>query len=168
VKTLTDKGRTAAEGSHELQLVRTTKKLIVQCDGSCKPENPGGWACWGFSVQTPQGKELEFDSGCVGFGAEMTSNVAEYHALIEALKWVRRHAAHDEVEVQTDSQLVVAQVNGVRACHAPNLQPLRDAAQRLLQLTKVTLVWVPRHKTTLADAHAKVAFQRTLAEKKAA
>jgi ribonuclease HI len=65
--------------------------LLINCDGLCEPRNPGGWACWAFVVHKAIDDEfIHDDRGCIGAGDGMTNNLAEYTAVLEALRWVAR------------------------------------------------------------------------------
>lgn len=132
------------------------RQILVFCDGSCEPCNPGGYATWGW-VAFQGGKEISHGSGCIGHGAGMSNNVAEYAAMLEVL----RRAAEKgiSVSIHTDSQLVVNQVNGKWAVRAPHLQPLRSEASTLLRSTDSTLTWVPREENMRADALSKQAYR---------
>ena len=83
--------------------------MIIYADGCCEPSNPGGYACWGW-VAAEGGQEIASGSGCIGHGPSMTNNLAEYRAVIEALRWAYKQGVQG-VAVKTDSQLVVKQVN---------------------------------------------------------
>ena len=59
--------------------------MIVYCDGLCEPVNPGGYACWAW-VAVEDDAVRARQSGCIGRGDGMTTNLAEYRALLEALR----------------------------------------------------------------------------------
>jgi ribonuclease HI len=134
--------------------------MTVLCDGLCKPTNPGGLGCWGFAILSDEGQEIAHGSGCIGRGEGMTNQVAEYHAVIEGLKWVVENASDVDIVIKTDSQLVVSQVNGTMNCHSQPLCDLRDKVLALLRQTKARLEWIPRTENNHADAHAQLAYQR--------
>jgi ribonuclease HI len=140
---------------------RPASPVTVLCDGLCKPTNPGGLGCWGFAVLDIDGREIAHGSGCIGSGPGMSNNVAEYQAVIEALRWVERNAPTMEVEIRTDSHLVVSQTNGTIKCNAEHLCGLRDKAAKLLGQTRAKLIWIPRDQNKHADAHSKLAYHRT-------
>ena len=81
--------------------------IEVWIDGACEPKNPGGTACTGYLIKK-DGKTLAKCYGVVGKGEDMTNNVAEYHALIRAMKRIWRDALQNEkIIVRSDSKLVV-------------------------------------------------------------
>lgn len=129
---------------------------VVYCDGLCEPVNPGGYACWAWCAVV-DGVEHTNRYGCLGHGAGMTNNLAEYRALIEALCETARLGVV-VTEFRTDSKLVVEQVNGRWRVNAPTLVPLVDEARTLLAQTGAALVWVPRTENERADALSRRAY----------
>ena len=141
----------------------TTAQIIVYCDGACLPVNPGGYATWAWVAVDLQGRELTSASGCLGHGPGCTNNVAEYTAVLEALRWGKRQGG-GLVLVRTDSQLVVHQVNGTWRIKAAPLLPLVQEARGLLAELGGRLEWIPREANTRADAltyQAYIAALRT-------
>lgn len=65
-----------------------------------------------------------------GFLGVKTNNFAEYMGLIEALVVAKEEGA-TEVEVVSDSLLLVNQMNGVYRVRHPNIIPLYSRAERL-------------------------------------
>jgi ribonuclease HI len=124
--------------------------MVVYCDGLCEPVNPAGHACWAW-VAVQDGALRAQARGYLGHGPGMTNNLAEYHALLEALRAVQKADEHVD-EFRTDSKLVVEQVNGRWAVNAPALRPLVEDARRLLKETGGRLIWVPRAENERADA----------------
>jgi ribonuclease HI len=136
--------------------------VIINCDGLCEP-NPGGVATYGWlAVSGATNNVLIEKSGLVTVGDGATNNLAEYRALLDALVWCERKAAFflaykKQVEIRTDSQLVVSQVNGLWKCNSDNLLPLlnmaRGAIKRLDgQGVVINLKWVPREENEAADS----------------
>ena len=96
----------------------------VWIDGCCEPINPGGTACTGYVIRK-DGEIVARAYGYVGKGKGMTSNVAEYQALIRALKRIRREELeHEKILVRSDSKLVVNQMKGNWKVKAPLIIPL--------------------------------------------
>ena len=137
--------------------------MIVYTDGGCGPYNPRGIATWGIAV-IDRGELIFRDHGYIGFGEGMTCNVAEYHAVIEALKWGYRTNTKG-FGIRTDSRLVVQQILGYWNVKAPHLQGLLARAVKGMTICEVTDVkWIPRERNTLADLEARKAY--VLARKK--
>lgn len=99
-------------------------KVTVYTDGGSRG-NPGPAA---FAVVvTSDGKVVKEYARYIG---RTTNNVAEYQGAIAALKEAVDMGA-DEVEVVSDSELMVRQVNGQYACRAANLQPYLEEVRKL-------------------------------------
>ena len=84
-----------------------------------------------------------YDPAVYPYSEPVTVNVGEYQAAILALSVCR--LISEEVEILTDSLLVVNQVNGLWKCKKPHLLPFRDYA-RLLMESGATLKWIPREE----------------------
>lgn len=138
--------------------------MVVYCDGLCEPVNPGGYACWAW-VALEDGDVRARKSGCLGHGAGMTNNLAEYRALLEALHDAAM-ASERVDEFRTDSKLVVEQVNGRWRVNAPALVPLVESARALLAESGARLVWVPRTENERADALSRGAYARARREQR--
>lgn len=130
----------------------------IFCDGLCEPRNPGGYACWAWVAFDDAGTATFYDYGCLGHGAGMTNNRAEYAAVINALRFAAEQAWRD-VRVRTDSQLIVRQITGEYACNVPALVPLRDEARTLGKSLGARIKWVPREENEPADALSRKAYQ---------
>jgi ribonuclease HI len=82
---------------------------------------------------------------------QTTNNVAEYRALILALRRAEELQA-DEVEILSDSRLLVEQVNGRFRVKAEHLKPLMsEAVQRAKRFRKFSLRHIRREENTNAD-----------------
>jgi ribonuclease HI len=80
-----------------------------------------------------------------------TNNVAEYRALLLALDRASEIGA-EEVEIFSDSRLLVEQVNGNYRVKAEHLKPLvAKAVARAKGFRRFVLVHVPREKNRKAD-----------------
>lgn len=65
-----------------------------------------------------------------GYLGAATNNVAEYSGLLAALTYARQNAVED-LQVYSDSELLVRQLSGAYRVRAANLLPYFTAAQRL-------------------------------------
>jgi len=79
------------------------------------------------------------------YHSAVTNNVGEYQAVLDAIALALKLEAMD-VEIFSDSQLVVNQVSGVWQCRKRHLLPLRNAVRKGLKEAKYKLSWVPREK----------------------
>ncbi|HJJ28483.1 MAG TPA: tRNA (N6-threonylcarbamoyladenosine(37)-N6)-methyltransferase TrmO [Methanocorpusculum sp.] len=117
------------------------KKLTIYTDGASRG-NPGHAAsAWlildGVDV-------LESNSAAIG---RATNNVAEYTALISALKAVRKYSLPEETALAcfSDSELMISHLNKTYACRSENLLPLYKEVRKLSQaFASVTYLHVPR------------------------
>lgn len=82
-------------------------------------------------MRTDKGEIIEI----CGFLGTTTNNVAEYAGLIEALTVARDEGATD-LEIVSDSLLLVNQMLGKYRVKHPNLIPLYDKAKRLARSFK--------------------------------
>lgn len=137
------------------------RKVDCFIDGACEPKNPGGTASWGVYILAEDMPIEEW--GIVGSGEKMSNNVAEYSALIEAFKLVKKRYGTDiELTIFGDSQLVINQMN-----HEWNIKGgmyfeyAQCALHLALQFPILHFIWIGREKNTFADALSK----RALAEK---
>jgi len=98
--------------------------VTAYVDGASRG-NPGP-AGYGVYMTTDHGEVIEI----CGYLGTTTNNVAEYHGLLEALSVAREEGA-TEVEIISDSLLLVNQMLGkFRVKHA-NLIPLYEKARAL-------------------------------------
>jgi ribonuclease HI len=129
-------------------------KLIINTDGLSKG-NPGT-AAIGATIKDERGKMLATISQRIGI---TTNNVAEYKALIAALQKALKLKA-TQVEVRSDSELMIRQLSGRYKIKSVVLRPLYlEAAQLLGQFESVTLKSIPRELNTAADKLANDAVK---------
>lgn len=84
-----------------------------------------------------------------------TNNQAEYLALLIGLYFVRTYCHHDDfLEIVSDSQLLVRQIQGAYKVRHPDLQPLFRAVQQILRAYDHVASHVMRDDNTHADALA--------------
>lgn len=140
------------------------RRFIIYCDGLCEP-NPKGIGCWAFLVLCPKSHLIHQEYGNIGNGEGVTNNVAEFQAVLKALDWLISVQDDYEVEIFTDSQLVVNLANGKWTSKKPHLKLLAARAYELLHLTNATLRWIPRKQNEQADSLTRVAYREALAEK---
>ena len=132
---------------------REPETLQIYIDGASRG-NPGE-AGFGVHVTSPTGAEL---ASLFGYLGTATNNVAEYRALIHALRYaLDRGAQH--VRVFSDSELVVRQVTGRYRVRHPNMVPLhREASQLLREFESASVSHVRREANRTADGLANRAL----------
>jgi probable phosphoglycerate mutase len=107
------------------------------------------------------------DDGAVvelkGTISHATNNVAEYNALLAALRWaVENGVAH--LHIRADSELLVKQMKGVYRVKHPGLQPLfADAKSLAGKVGRVTFEHVRRELNKDADRLANEAMDEAAA-----
>lgn len=120
-------------------------KLKIYTDGACYP-NPGRM---GIGVVIKNGKNvIRTIAEAIGKG---TSNIAEYQAVIKALKEARKLKAK-EIEIYSDSQLVVNQVNGNYSVKDEELKQLHAEVIRLKDDFKIcNFIQIDREENRFAN-----------------
>jgi beta-lactamase class A/ribonuclease HI len=132
-------------------------KLRVFIDGAARG-NPGP-AALGVVVQDARGRVLAELGEALGVA---TNNVAEYRALLRGLEEAAAHGA-TEVEVLTDSDLLVRQITGEYRVKSAHLIPLHARALRALGGFRAWRVQhVPREENAAADALANRALDEAV------
>lgn len=126
-------------------------------DGACRP-NPGRGA-YGFIIYDPKDREVKRENGPVG--EKVTNNIAEYTAVIKAIRSAIAMGV-DRLVVFSDSQLVVKQLNGDYRVYDPQLKKLHTEALSLLEwLEQVKFIHISRKRNRLADALANEYYNQT-------
>lgn len=129
--------------------------LIIFGDGGSRG-NPGE-AAYGFVV-SEDGKVLYEEGKKIGIN---TNNVAEYSAVIEALKHVLTMDHHPlTISFFLDSKLVVEQMNGRWKVKNETLRDMITTAKNLERKLgiKITYEHVPREKNKEADKMVNLAL----------
>ena len=131
------------------------KKIVIFTDGASRG-NPGPSAI-GAVLRDTEGKPVAQISQFIG---KTTNNQAEYRAIIAALeKALKLGATH--VELNSDSELAVRQINGQYRVKNAALKPLHQRVKQLLsRLESFTVSYVPRQRNTEADKLTNVALDR--------
>ena len=127
--------------------------LRIHIDGASRG-NPGD-AGFGVFVTDGQGVEVASLYGYIG---RATNNVAEYEALIQALRYARARGAK-RVRIFSDSELVVRQVNGEYKVKHPDMKVLNQEAAALRRgFPEAQVAHVPREQNRQADRLANRAL----------
>ena len=129
--------------------------LHIHIDGGSRG-NPGD-AGFGVYVEDARGAVV---AELYGYLGRATNNVAEYQALLHALRFAlgRRAAA---VRVFSDSELVVKQMNGQYKVKHPDMQALhREARALLAKIPDARIAHVRREQNREADRLANEALDR--------
>jgi ribonuclease HI len=121
-------------------------KARLSTDGGARG-NPGP-AAYGYVLETPDGTVLAAHGERIGVA---TNNVAEYRALLAGLEKAAELGV-DELEVVSDSELLVKQMTGEYRVKNEALRDLSQEAARLARkVGRVTYRAVRREHNELAD-----------------
>jgi probable phosphoglycerate mutase len=121
-------------------------KAKLSTDGGARG-NPGP-AAYGYVLEADDGTVLDARGETIGVA---TNNVAEYRALIAGLEKAIELAI-DELEVVSDSELLVKQMQGEYRVKNETLRELNDEANSLeRKLGRVRYTAVRREHNELAD-----------------
>lgn len=121
-------------------------KARLSTDGGARG-NPGP-AAYGYVLETGDGHVLAAHGEAIGVA---TNNVAEYRALIAGLEKAAELGV-DELDVVSDSELLVKQMRGEYRVKNAALKELHDEAGRLARdLRRVAYTAVRREHNELAD-----------------
>jgi ribonuclease HI len=135
----------------------THARWLLMVDGAARG-NPGDAGC-GAVIYDENGivvKELSRYLGCA------TNNVAEYEALLMGLEALLQ-LGQKNIIVQSDSQLMVRQLNGEYRVKDEKLKALFDHAMRLLrQFDSYRILHVRREMNKLADRLANLGIDRAI------
>ena len=132
-------------------------RALANIDGGARPTNPGHAAFAVVIKLYPAGTE-HIISRYIGW---RSNNIAEYFALITAIKYAR-HLGASELGVLCDSRLVVEQIHGRWRVKSDDIRPLNREARDLLSKlfpSAWSLDWVGREKNTVADNYCTRAIQ---------
>jgi ribonuclease HI len=134
-------------------------KAKLSTDGGARG-NPGP-AAYAYVLETDDATVLAAHGEAIGVA---TNNVAEYRALVAGLEKAVELGV-DEVEVVSDSELIVKQMTGEYRVKNDALRDLSLRASRLArQLGRVTYRAVRREQNELADRLVNEALDAAPAE----
>jgi ribonuclease HI len=129
------------------------RRLVIRTDGAARG-NPGP-AGAGWVVETPDGEIVEEGFAYLGV---LTNNQAEYEALLRALT-AAAPGPDTDLEIFSDSELLVRQLNGVYRVRDEGLKDRFIAvAQALRRAGNVQIQHVRRAENARADALANQAI----------
>lgn len=138
---------------------KAERHLVLTVDGASRG-NPGP-AAIGVVVKDEHGRIVKEIGEYIG---ESTNNVAEYRALVRALE-VAKDLRAGSVEVRSDSDLLVSQLQGSYRVKSPDLSPLYLEANRLLRgFGRHAVTKIPRGQNAAADALANRAIDQAMPE----
>lgn len=132
----------------------TAKRVIICTDGASLG-NPG-LAAIGAIIKDEQGRLIARISQRIG---QATNNQAEYKAIIAALQKAISLGAR-QVELNSDSELVVKQINASYRVKKPALKPLYQKVKQLQDsLEGFSITHIPGQQNTEAHKLAHLALR---------
>ena len=143
------------------------KKIIIYTDGGSRG-NPGP-AAIGVVFCNENGQRIKEYSEFLG---EATNNEAEYRAVVFALKkfkalFGKKLAQSSEVELKSDSELIVKQLKGEYKILEPNIQRLFLEVWNLrLDFKKMKFTLISREKNKETDRLVNEALDSTAKNQK--
>ena len=128
--------------------------LHVYTDGAASPTNPGP-AASAWIIMDPTSKEVLVEKAV--YIGRQTNNMAEYTAIIEALRGCRA-LGKGKVRVHSDSRLCINQINGSWRVNKPFLGVMVAEVRRLGAIFEdARFVWVRRENAWIARCDGNAA-----------
>lgn len=128
-------------------ITNDNRTYSVWTDGSCYP-NPGPMGA-GIFIECPD-KTVITKSLTLGHG---TNNIAEFLAVIAAIKMLNRIGGVNDVRFFADSNLVVSTMMKGWKLRQPKLIILADMIRTELKaFRRYSFKWIPREENERADA----------------
>lgn len=140
--------------------ISLSKKIIIYIDGGSRG-NPGPAAIGAVICDE---KENIIKKYSQYLGDKFTNNEAEYNALIFVLKKIKAllgkaKIKNTNIEIRSDSELLVKQMQGLYKIVAPEIQPLFLKAWNLrIDFKKMSFKLIPREQNKMADKLANEAL----------
>jgi len=138
--------------------------ITLYCDGGVRgnPSPKGAWAF--FVVFEDESSHIEVCRDKVGalIGKEATNNIAEYIAVLEAVKYAKSNNMQ-EIIVKSDSNLVIQQLNKNFEVRNGGISELyKQVVKEVSELKEVKFQWVPRTDPWIKQVDA---FYNKIADK---
>jgi len=134
-----------------------SEDYVIYIDGSSKGNpGPSGIGLVIFN-KNETNKPLEEITRFIG---EATNNIAEYEALIWALKWLINNRI-ESATIKMDSALVFNQLTGNYRVKSPQMAGLYRRVKRLMsQVKNISLKLIPRDENKMANRLAQRATRK--------
>jgi ribonuclease HI len=131
--------------------------VTAYIDGLAEPTNPGV-GIYGYVVYDGD-RRLAEGSGLAG--REVTSNFAEYTALVEALKRLKALHLEGDVLIRSDSKLLVGQMSeGWKVKGGMYVGKMKEARDLIREFGSIRFEWVPREQNQEADLLTRVEYEK--------
>ncbi len=135
----------------------TASAFSIYVDGASRG-NPGPSGI-GYRILDTEGHTVEQGGEFIGFA---TSRVAEYVAMRNGIEQAIKHGLKT-AHFFSDSLMVVNQLNGIFTIKNPDIIPIYNSIQKLLDnFESVSFTHIPRSENTIADTEANRAIDGLL------
>ena len=135
----------------------TASSIAIFVDGASRG-NPGPSGT-GYRVVDTDGHTIEQGGEFIGFA---TSRVAEYFAMKDGIEKAIEKG-YKSVRFFSDSLMVVNQLNGIFTIKNPDIIPIYNDIQKLLEnFDSVSFTHIPRSENTIADGEANRAIDNLI------
>lgn len=152
-----------------LFLTMLLMNINIYTDGGSRG-NPGPSASSFVLYEENELKHNELKHKDQRFLGIATNNIAEYIALLMALRFVKEHYNNEKyaVHFHIDSELVVKQITGIYKIKDAKLKEITLLIKKLLTeiASQITFEHVVREKNTLADSLVNEALDQALENQK--
>ena len=141
---------TSAEPAKDAQTTTDLSAWKLSLDGASNAQGSGA----GHILTSPEGIDIEY---ALRFGFRTSNNEAEYEAVIAGLN-LAHSLEVDQLEVYSDSQLVVKQIDDTYEAKSERMiLYLRKVRDLLKKFVLVQVKHVPKAENSRVDALAKLA-----------
>jgi ribonuclease HI len=125
-------------------------------------------ATYGFFISDEEGRPIAKGSGVIGEGEEMNHMVAEYEAVLHALRHLLQEKRTTEpVDVQNDNQQLVLEMKGEKEVGTGAYRSrYREARKLTSEFTKICYKKIDGELNWEADCLAWKEYRRYLSEKR--
>jgi ribonuclease HI len=108
----------------------------------------GGW----YALDM-QGKLIHHDSFDMGTNPNFSATSSEFEAIRSSMQWLAQNWEIDFLQINSDSQVAIRQLQSVYQCHSPDLIPRLRACRELEgYFVGVGYNWIRREENKVADA----------------
>lgn len=148
--------------------------IVCKVDGLCEPafeggpQSPGGVATYGYFICYEDGRPIAKGSGVIGEGEGMDHMVAEYEAVVQALRYLlREKGILEPVEVHNDNQQLVLEMNGLKEVgKGPYVSRYDEARKLSSQFPRIHFERIDRELDWEADCLGWKEYRRYLSERR--
>lgn len=111
----------------------------------------------GWIAKDETGATLHYSATDLGESLAFSQNTAEYMSVRSSLLWLDKNGySQKPIEIRTDSQVIVKQLQGTYQAHDPRMEAMRNEVWRITEaFVNVVWRWIPREENQEADFLSK-------------